>query len=312
MIREFTSLGLPKDYAYALIARCRPPPGVCPMCPAEDMRRPLWRCYNCRKFPDLCKRCTRDVHVQDPFHRVGWWNGSFHQDAWLRDAGVSISLCRNTSETSGCSISRSSGGRTLPPGFDELEPPKYTSAPSPPVDELPPDVDEKADSPVPALDPVLDYVTDRVSRLGSGLSALELDEGEMEAAGMRDPGDTGEDLSGLDDPGMVRPRGRKSIPRKDARGNKVLVVLHSNGIHGLGVEFCTCPTCPRLDLQLIENGFYPGSRSDPSTTFTIECLEALLVDNLEADTRCQAYARKLQRFTEPDDPSSSVVCYTRI
>ncbi|VDC00251.1 unnamed protein product [Peniophora sp. CBMAI 1063] len=149
--------------------------------------------------------------------------------------------------------------------------------------------------------------------MGMGLSELSLDEGETELAMMRDPDDTGDDLSGVDDPGMVRPRGRKSIPRKDAKGNKVLIILHANGIHGLGVEFCTCANPRRLDLQLVEKGFYPASRADPSTAFTLECLDALLVDTLEADTRCQAFARKLQRFTEPDDPESCVVrlmlCY---
>lgn len=298
MIREFISMGLPKEYAYALVARCRPPPDICPMCPPEDMQRPLWRCYNCRQCPDLCKRCTRTVHSQDPFHRVGWWNGTFHQDAWLRDAGVSISLCTNARD--GCMNHRSPAlQRNLPPGFDCIEPPKYTSSPSPSAD---------ATNAEPAVsEPISDYVTDPVARVGLDLSALALDEGETELAEMPDPNDTGEDLSGVDDPGMVRPRGRKSIPRKDARGNKVLVLLHSNGIHGLGVEFCSCLNSQRPDLQLIEKGFYPASRADPSTAFSLECLEALLVDSLEADTRCQAFARKLQRFTEPDDPSSCVV-----
>ncbi|KZV58882.1 hypothetical protein PENSPDRAFT_541832, partial [Peniophora sp. CONT] len=54
-----------------------------------------WRCSDCTVNRDLCKPCMRETHHANPYHRISWWNGTFHQKAWLRDVGVAIFLCED-------------------------------------------------------------------------------------------------------------------------------------------------------------------------------------------------------------------------
>jgi CxC2 like cysteine cluster associated with KDZ transposases len=53
----------------------------------------LWRCKDCFSSPTYCRKCCRDAHRHDPFHRVEIWNKSHFTPTWLWRTGLVLSLC---------------------------------------------------------------------------------------------------------------------------------------------------------------------------------------------------------------------------
>ncbi|VDC05819.1 unnamed protein product [Peniophora sp. CBMAI 1063] len=145
----------------------------------------------------------------------------------------------------------------------------------------------------------------------------DLDEGETEDIALTigpegdddfqpiGPSDTEYDASRADgdlSAGVAREGGRSSIPTKDWYGYRTLVVIHTDGIHGIGVGFCKCPGAPSEDQQLIEfGGLFPASPDNPCSAFTLQFLEYRHVDDVICKTTPQSHMRKLRRCTEPDE-----------
>lgn len=225
------------------------------------------------------------LHTSNPYHRVKWFNGAFYEDAWLRDAGVYLSLCR---QPHGQSCPAAVHRPELPDAFYERAPPRYYSTVADPPHVAPHELhrSEGAESESYAWSS---------PRPETDIEAETEAQAEAKGGGSAGP------------KGRVPTRG--GLPTTDHRGLRVFIVCDDSAIHGLGVQFCSCPGAPSKDMQLIEGGIYPASRVDPSSGFTFRCLQGFLVDNLESDTSAEAYARKLARLTEPDNPDSAPVCF---
>lgn len=290
-IREFAASDLGPKIAYAIMERERPPP---PFCEARGCSQsPTWRCDSCDEGRYQCKACLSSSHASTPYHRVKWFNGEFYEDAWLRDAGVLLVLCPNSS---GLPCKSSPSKPELPNGFWDAAPPSYAFSVST-SDIYSPAESEAFDSTSGA------HPVDQPERhLGSDA----LDEGEVEGCPAFEDGFSRPSPQSSSPLGTGRARTCSSV-ELDPRGLHVVTICHENGIHGLGVQFCVCPGAPERDMQLVAKGIYPASRKNPTTGFTFRCLDRFFIDNLEGDTSAECFARKLQRLTAPDNPDSAPV-----
>ena len=81
-----------------------------------------------------------------------------------------------------------------------------------------------------------------------------------------------------------------------------LVTYTTPGIHELPFSFCVCPNAPREDIQLLDLGYYPASKSRPKTVFTTHVLDDFLLTNKECKTPARNYYNKLRRVTNTAFP----------
>lgn len=83
-------------------------------------------------------------------------------------------------------------------------------------------------------------------------------------------------------------------------------VVHTNGIHGTRVHFCSChDDCPRRTL-LLRAGLFPGTTRQPLTAFTFPLLKAYRLLNLQSKCSAEDYLVTLRRLADnlrPDNVS---------
>ncbi|KAH6867699.1 hypothetical protein BKA70DRAFT_1379996 [Coprinopsis sp. MPI-PUGE-AT-0042] len=89
------------------------------------------------------------------------------------------------------------------------------------------------------------------------------------------------------------------------QGLRVLVVVHTNGIHHLPCQFCECDGHPDEDVQLLCMGFYPASHKEVRTVFTFALLDQHLLENLECYTSSMHFYSKLRRLTNKIFPKKT-------
>jgi CxC2 like cysteine cluster associated with KDZ transposases len=78
---------------------------------------------------------------------------------------------------------------------------------------------------------------------------------------------------------------------------RLLVVVHTNGIHHVLMRFCTCDHASEDDIQLLRVGLYPSTHREVRTAFTFELLDYYLLDTLECYTSSLHFYTKLRRVT---------------
>ncbi|EAU84183.2 hypothetical protein CC1G_13091 [Coprinopsis cinerea okayama7 len=93
-------------------------------------------------------------------------------------------------------------------------------------------------------------------------------------------------------------------PGRTYRGMKVLVVVHSNGVHHLPFRFCDCIDSPFDEYQLLRAGFYPSTSTDVRTVFTFALLDEFLLDGVECFTSAHHFYSKLKRLTNEPFPDT--------
>ncbi|EFI26719.1 hypothetical protein CC1G_15640 [Coprinopsis cinerea okayama7 len=96
----------------------------------------------------------------------------------------------------------------------------------------------------------------------------------------------------------ARPQGRYH------RGNRVLVFVHTNGVHHLPVHFCLCDNAPGEEFQLLSFGFYPATSRNVRTVFTFPLLDDYLLQTLECFTSTHHFFTKLRRITNEPFPAT--------
>lgn len=91
---------------------------------------------------------------------------------------------------------------------------------------------------------------------------------------------------------------------------KVMVIVHTNGIHHLPAVPCICHDAPSEEIQFLKMGFFPSTYQDIKTVFTFHLLDDYLLDNLECKTSATHYFSKLRRSTSMAFPTSvAVSCF---
>lgn len=62
-------------------------------------------------------------------------------------------------------------------------------------------------------------------------------------------------------------------------GAKVMVIVHTNGIHYLPVRICRCKDAPPEDIQMMQLGYYPSTYKSIKTMFSFQVLDDYLLAN---------------------------------
>ncbi|KDR70916.1 hypothetical protein GALMADRAFT_75522, partial [Galerina marginata CBS 339.88] len=75
------------------------------------------------------------------------------------------------------------------------------------------------------------------------------------------------------------------------------VVLHTNGIHEVAIDFCGCRPISKL-RQLLRRGLFPSSQDNPRTCATFTLLKQLQMLSLTSKCATYDYYRMLERLTD--------------
>ncbi|KAF7325925.1 CxC2 domain-containing protein [Mycena kentingensis (nom. inval.)] len=83
------------------------------------------------------------------------------------------------------------------------------------------------------------------------------------------------------------------------RGRDNFVMLHTNGIHDVNVDFCGCYHTVDADfLQLLRVGWYPSTTLSPQTCATLPCLERFHTLSLHSKTSAYDFYAALETLTD--------------
>ncbi|KAK6981627.1 CxC2 domain-containing protein [Favolaschia claudopus] len=74
-------------------------------------------------------------------------------------------------------------------------------------------------------------------------------------------------------------------------------IVDSNGVHEVGLDFCTCSLAEDHDIQLIRARLYPATTTNPATAATFRVLRDFHLLSLEAKCSAFHYYNKLARQT---------------
>ena len=83
-------------------------------------------------------------------------------------------------------------------------------------------------------------------------------------------------------------------------GNKDFVVIASNGIHSIAIDFCGCAGAPSHHLQLLEVGWWPSTPLDPQTAATMSILRFFHITNLQGQVTPTDFYRSLELMSSGD------------
>lgn len=87
----------------------------------------------------------------------------------------------------------------------------------------------------------------------------------------------------------------RACPSREA-GHKDFVVIDSNGIHEVAVDFCRCHGIPRR-RQLLRIGWWPSMPLEPQTCATMEVLRHFHLLNLQGKLPVYSFYRTLELQT---------------
>jgi hypothetical protein len=87
-----------------------------------------------------------------------------------------------------------------------------------------------------------------------------------------------------------------------------MTVIHSNGLHTISIQFCTCPGAKSSDLQLFAFRLFPATVAFPQTAFSFEVLEQFRFHHLEGKGSVYTFMNSLYRLTDNTGCSKIEVC----
>src|SRR5882757_2446082 len=81
------------------------------------------------------------------------------------------------------------------------------------------------------------------------------------------------------------------------QGHKDFVVLHTNGIHSIDVDFCSCNGAPTPREQLLEAGWWPSTPLEPQSAASMAVLRSFHILNLQGQIPPTDFYRSLEQMT---------------
>ncbi|KAK6966872.1 hypothetical protein R3P38DRAFT_3414023 [Favolaschia claudopus] len=87
------------------------------------------------------------------------------------------------------------------------------------------------------------------------------------------------------------PLHRVEHPRND------FCIVDSNGVHEVGLDFCSCASAEDHDIQLVRARLYPATTTNPATAATFRVLRDFHLLSLEAKCSANYFYNKLARHT---------------
>ena len=81
------------------------------------------------------------------------------------------------------------------------------------------------------------------------------------------------------------------------QGHKDFVVLHTNGIHSIDIDFCGCNGAPTHREQLLEAGWWPSTPLEPQSAASMAVLRSFHILNLQGQISPTDFYRSLEQMT---------------
>ncbi|KII83049.1 hypothetical protein PLICRDRAFT_119895 [Plicaturopsis crispa FD-325 SS-3] len=81
-------------------------------------------------------------------------------------------------------------------------------------------------------------------------------------------------------------------------GPRDFVVIHLNGLHNIGINFCECPGQAAPFAQVLRAGWWPATPLEPQTCATMETLRLFQVVNLQGKISAFDFYRALEKATD--------------
>lgn len=296
-----------------------PVPNVCTACGVHQGR---WRCKDCTQSNLFCRSCMRHSHRINPFHRIQVWTGHFFRNASLWEVGVYLAINHKSSPTP-CSaiLGQQDMLERLQQRYDEID----NKVHSPVFDSIYNGAeviaDREGDAEHQAEGQDKDTAgMDVLDRLLAGENVDTLLENEYQTDDVdleadlddHDAGATGfiGYISHRSDAGSSSASTREPLPpNHDGLQNQYIRVVHSNGIHHIGLLCCSCGGQDSMINDLFFAGMVPASFDRIRTLFTIAVLDQFRYCNLEMKSSAYQFFQLLRRTTQPMNPSNVVNLY---
>ncbi|KAH6888206.1 hypothetical protein BKA70DRAFT_1443191 [Coprinopsis sp. MPI-PUGE-AT-0042] len=93
-------------------------------------------------------------------------------------------------------------------------------------------------------------------------------------------------------------------PSRSMNGGKVLIVLHTNGVHHTIFRLCSCPGAHAEFRQLLAHGLYPASLKNVRTVATFPLLDDHHMSTVECHTSTYSFYNRLCRVTNKAFPQT--------
>jgi hypothetical protein len=81
-----------------------------------------------------------------------------------------------------------------------------------------------------------------------------------------------------------------------------MVIIHSNGLHNMAVQFCYCYGAPPDTIQLSNAQLFPATMEHPETAFSFGVLDHFHQLTLSSKKPLQDYNDCLVKLTDPAFP----------
>jgi len=95
----------------------------------------------------------------------------------------------------------------------------------------------------------------------------------------------------------------------DLFGDRLMTLIHVNGIFEHCVRFCKCQDSKPEHVQLFDHRLFSSTFDRPETAFTLDVLEYYGIDSMECKTSAQGFFQKLRRVTNNAFPEEVPVSY---
>jgi len=320
-LKEFASRV--DELLQTLLAReALPNEGRCAECANHQPGR--WRCKDCTMAPLLCRSCMRHSHTNNPLHQIQFWTGNHFRDAALWEVGAFI-LVPHCDEPHLCPTLtwQSNMLETLQSAKDKAEAMDSQNY-NPSVNETSGtgfDEDDAADDYWPegisaerlaADDMWFTQQLDSIYEKHDNPDMLEDDEENDLADADVFPNPTFAHYMPEPDElntEYVAEATMPDRPTRDALNNQYVRVIHSNGVHHIGLVSCSCQGSDRLPFDLMHAGFVATSFKRIRTLFTISVLDFFRYSNLEMKASAYQFFQLLRRITIPFAPAEVVNFY---
>ena len=114
---------------------------------------------------------------------------------------------------------------------------------------------------------------------------------------------------------LGHPHGEKCINPASCPSDD-FVVIHSNGIHDVGVDFCGCGKGNQLHfVQLLRSQLFPATIVNPKTAATNEALDLFSILSYESKISAFQFYYSLSRLTDNtgmNEPKVSIKSISRV
>jgi CxC2 like cysteine cluster associated with KDZ transposases len=313
-LKEFASRV--DDLLQALLGQeALPNDGRCIQCAHKPGR---WRCKDCTVAPLLCRACMRHDHKNNPLHRVEFWTGNHFRAAALWEVGAFI-LVPHSNEPHLCpTLTWQLNTLEALQGFkdraDAINSPNDNHEMSGTGIGLNDDevVAERDTADAMALEEQMnaEQMAFEAAWFTQDLDAQDpnIENDEENEAADADVTNIAQYLPEPDD--LIIPDPTLPVqPTRDALNNLYVRVIHSNGVHHIGLVTCSCQGGGQLPVNLMYAGFVPTSFTHVRTLFTTGVLDLFRYSNLELKASAYQFFQLLRRLTSPMAPAEVINFY---